>query len=110
MPMIGARFYTQLDAAQLRSDVIDAELCQVVLCQIKIPKYKITCLSYLQIQLWTHIFFIVCQNSARSNFKHNQIEAKLKFQLAFCLFASVNFELHCEKYVSDVVVKETGNP
>ena len=30
MPMIGARFYTQLDAAQLRSDVIDAELCQSV--------------------------------------------------------------------------------
>lgn len=32
MPMIGARFYTQLDAAQLRSDVIDAELCQVFFC------------------------------------------------------------------------------
>lgn len=30
MPMIGARFYTQLDAAQLRSDVIEVELSKVI--------------------------------------------------------------------------------
>ncbi|XP_071125593.1 PAN2-PAN3 deadenylation complex subunit pan3-like isoform X1 [Mytilus edulis] len=30
MPMIGARFYTQLDAAQLRSDVMDTELSKSV--------------------------------------------------------------------------------
>ena len=30
MPMIGARFYTQLDAAQLRSDAIENELSKVV--------------------------------------------------------------------------------
>jgi PAB-dependent poly(A)-specific ribonuclease subunit 3 len=30
MPMIGARFYTQLDAAMLRSDVIEAELAKEV--------------------------------------------------------------------------------
>ncbi|KAL5011536.1 hypothetical protein ScPMuIL_010087 [Solemya velum] len=30
MPMIGARFYTQLDAAQLRSDVIENELAKEV--------------------------------------------------------------------------------
>lgn len=30
MPMIGARFYTQLDAAQLRSDVIESELSKSV--------------------------------------------------------------------------------
>ena len=30
MPMIGARFYTQLDAAQLRSDVIECELAKEV--------------------------------------------------------------------------------
>lgn len=29
MPMIGARFYTQLDAAQMRSDVIENELSKV---------------------------------------------------------------------------------
>ena len=29
MPMIGARFYTQLDAAQLRSDVVENELAKV---------------------------------------------------------------------------------
>lgn len=28
MPMIGARFYTQLDAAQLRSDVLENELAK----------------------------------------------------------------------------------
>jgi hypothetical protein len=53
--MIGARFYTQLDAAQLRSDVIDAELCQVFFCA-KL-KYQDTCLSYIQIRFWTHIFY-----------------------------------------------------
>jgi PAB-dependent poly(A)-specific ribonuclease subunit 3 len=30
MPMIGARFYTQLDAANLRGDVIEAELAKEV--------------------------------------------------------------------------------
>lgn len=30
MPMIGARFYTQLDSAQLRSDVIENELAKEV--------------------------------------------------------------------------------
>lgn len=30
MPMIGARFYTQLDAAQMRSDVIENELAKEV--------------------------------------------------------------------------------
>lgn len=30
MPMIGARFYTQLDAAQLRSDVMEVELSKSV--------------------------------------------------------------------------------
>lgn len=29
MPMIGARFYTQLDAAQLRGDVLENELSKV---------------------------------------------------------------------------------
>ena len=29
MPMIGARFYTQLDSAQLRSDVIQNEMAKV---------------------------------------------------------------------------------
>ena len=29
MPMIGARFYTQLDSAQLRSDVLETELAKV---------------------------------------------------------------------------------
>lgn len=28
MPMIGARFYTQLDAAQLRSDILENELAK----------------------------------------------------------------------------------
>ena len=30
MPMIGARFYTQLDAAQLRNDVLENELAKEV--------------------------------------------------------------------------------
>lgn len=30
MPMIGARFYTQLDSAQMRSDVLEAELAKEV--------------------------------------------------------------------------------
>ncbi|XP_055460984.1 PAN2-PAN3 deadenylation complex subunit PAN3 [Psammomys obesus] len=30
MPMIGARFYTQLDAAQMRSDVIEEDLAKEV--------------------------------------------------------------------------------
>ena len=30
MPMIGARFYTQLDAAQLRNDVLENELSKEV--------------------------------------------------------------------------------
>lgn len=29
MPMIGARFYTQLDAAQVKSDVLEGELAKV---------------------------------------------------------------------------------
>lgn len=29
MPMIGARFYTQLDAAQMRNDVIEEDLAKV---------------------------------------------------------------------------------
>lgn len=29
MPMIGARFYTQLDAAQMRNDVIEEDLSKV---------------------------------------------------------------------------------
>lgn len=29
MPMIGARFYTQLDSAQLRNDVLENELAKV---------------------------------------------------------------------------------
>jgi PAB-dependent poly(A)-specific ribonuclease subunit 3 len=28
MPMIGARFYTQLDAIQIRSDVLENEVCR----------------------------------------------------------------------------------
>ena len=31
MPMIGARFYTQLDSAQLRSDVIQNEMAKVTI-------------------------------------------------------------------------------
>ena len=30
MPMIGARFYTQLDAAQIRCDVLHGELAKVI--------------------------------------------------------------------------------
>ena len=29
MPMIGARFYTQLDSAQLRNDILENELAKV---------------------------------------------------------------------------------
>lgn len=29
MPMIGARFYTQLDAAQIKCDVLEGELAKV---------------------------------------------------------------------------------
>ncbi len=29
MPMIGARFYTQLDASQMRNDVIEEDLAKV---------------------------------------------------------------------------------
>ena len=32
MPMIGARFYTQLDAAQLRNDVLEHELSRELEC------------------------------------------------------------------------------
>lgn len=40
MPMIGARFYTQLDAAQVKSDVLEGELAKVMLiirdrCRVK---------------------------------------------------------------------------
>lgn len=31
MPMIGARFYTQLDAAQVKCDVLEGELAKVIL-------------------------------------------------------------------------------
>ena len=31
MPMIGARFYTQLDAAQVKCDVLEGELAKVLL-------------------------------------------------------------------------------
>ena len=31
MPMIGARFYTQLDSGQLRSDVIQNEMGKVII-------------------------------------------------------------------------------
>ena len=34
MPMIGARFYTQLDAAQMRNDVIEEDLAKVT-CVVK---------------------------------------------------------------------------
>lgn len=34
MPMIGARFYTQLDAAQMRNDVIEEDLAKVK-CVVK---------------------------------------------------------------------------
>lgn len=34
MPMIGARFYTQLDAAQMRNDVIEEDLAKVNHVQI----------------------------------------------------------------------------
>ena len=30
MPMIGARFYTQLDAAQVKCDVLEGELAKVL--------------------------------------------------------------------------------
>ena len=30
MPMIGARFYTQLDAAQVKCDVLEGELAKVI--------------------------------------------------------------------------------
>lgn len=29
MPMIGARFYTQLDAAQIKCDILEGELAKV---------------------------------------------------------------------------------
>ena len=31
MPMIGARFYTQLDAAQVKCDVLEGELAKVII-------------------------------------------------------------------------------
>ena len=36
MPMIGARFYTQLDAAMLRCDVIENELAKVTLKEVRL--------------------------------------------------------------------------
>lgn len=33
MPMIGARFYTQLDASQMRNDVIEEDLAKVCDCK-----------------------------------------------------------------------------
>lgn len=34
MPMIGARFYTQLDAAQVKCDVLEGELAKVIISEI----------------------------------------------------------------------------
>ena len=34
IPMIGARFYTQLDAAQVKCDVLEGELAKVICRQI----------------------------------------------------------------------------
>lgn len=40
MPMIGARFYTQLDATQVRCDVLQGELAKVI-CTIYIYFFKV---------------------------------------------------------------------
>lgn len=34
MPMIGARFYTQLDAAQIKCDILEGELAKVKLTSL----------------------------------------------------------------------------
>lgn len=40
MPMIGARFYTQLDASQMRNDVIEEDLAKVQAgCYIYVQEY-----------------------------------------------------------------------
>ena len=44
MPMIGARFYTQLDAAQVKCDVLEGELAKVT--KRVLAKWRHT-LSYL---------------------------------------------------------------
>ena len=43
MPMIGARFYTQLDAAQVKSDVLEGELSKVLGTDwaFKCPKVRV---------------------------------------------------------------------
>lgn len=38
MPMIGARFYTQLDASQMRNDVIEEDLAKV--CNTVVQKQQ----------------------------------------------------------------------
>ena len=52
MPMIGARFYTQLDAAQMRNDVIEEDLAKVE-SGYKLPcklAYSTRCASWLGLQ------------------------------------------------------------
>ena len=46
MPMIGARFYSQLDAAQLKNDVLEHELGKVCLRQGS--KVKCTTVNHSQ--------------------------------------------------------------
>ena len=46
MPMIGARFYTQLDASQMRNDVIEEDLAKVR----KHTSWCCICLSYASVR------------------------------------------------------------
>ena len=52
MPMIGARFYTQLDASQMRNDVIEEDLAKVqrpVLKGAKLICCIVLCMNYLRL-------------------------------------------------------------
>ena len=52
MPMIGARFYTQLDAAQLRSDVLENEIAKVRLQTSMLAKTQI---SVIWMDFWLYL-------------------------------------------------------
>ena len=47
MPMIGARFYTQLDASQMRNDVIEEDLAKVLLTPLFMLQPKLPVLNSL---------------------------------------------------------------
>lgn len=63
MPMIGARFYTQLDAAQMRNDVIEEDLAKVqcsksihILASMYINKYKTVIIMLNIVYNWLRLF------------------------------------------------------